>query len=303
MSSSEPVVVVNVVAMSFSGSTWINLLLGAHEEAFSIGEIDVIDRTGRPVCSVCGPECAVWSRFDADSTENIYHQVSRLAGRRYLVVNNTRSHLDVQQDPGIEPRFIWVIRDGRAAVASAMRKFPDRSTWRASRGWARGVRKKQQLLDGQAPESILRVSYEALLADTPGELERICDFLGLTRDPNLADNWVHQPHFLAGNMGTLSYVLRAQGRHAYYQVTREGDIVEQDIDEGVVQVRADQRHDMDFYRQRDARNFADERWKTELSDRQLRIFAVAAGRLNRALGYPPALDRTAPPRPEVPSSA
>ena len=45
------------------------------------------------------------------------------------------------------------------------------------------------------------------------------------------------------------------------------------------------RTDSQFYARSDPATFRDERWKTELSDRQIRWFALAAGRLNRSLGY------------------
>jgi hypothetical protein len=36
----NPITVVNIVAVSYSGSTWLNLMLGAHDDALSVGEID-----------------------------------------------------------------------------------------------------------------------------------------------------------------------------------------------------------------------------------------------------------------------
>jgi len=48
---------------------------------------------------------------------------------------------------------------------------------------------------------------------------------------------------------------------------------------------------IDYYKDKDPGNFSDERWKSELSDSQLRLFALWAGRLNRRFGYPRSLDR------------
>ena len=49
--------------------------------------------------------------------------------------------------------------------------------------------------------------------------------------------------------------------------------------------------DVEYYAKGNPGNFTDERWKSELNDRQLRIFRLVAGWTNRKLGYPPALDR------------
>ncbi|MCZ6834762.1 MAG: hypothetical protein O7G85_03215 [Planctomycetota bacterium] len=94
MPQAQPVVVVNIVAMSYAGSTWANMLLGANSEAFSIGEMDRIQKYEQATCTIHGPECPVWSRFDRASDENIFLQISRISGKRFLVVNNTRKYLE-----------------------------------------------------------------------------------------------------------------------------------------------------------------------------------------------------------------
>ena len=56
--------------------------------------------------------------------------------------------------------------------------------------------------------------------------------------------------------------------------------------------RADQQEqDPQFYQRVDSRRFADERWMDELTDAQLRLFAIIAGRENARHGYPPSLER------------
>jgi len=56
--------IVHIISVSYSGSTWLNLLLGAHSRAFSIGEMTVLRRTGRAICKLHGDGCPFWSRFD-----------------------------------------------------------------------------------------------------------------------------------------------------------------------------------------------------------------------------------------------
>ena len=43
--------------------------------------------------------------------------------------------------------------------------------------------------------------------------------------------------------------------------------------------------DSDFYQNSDAERFVDDRWKKELTPRQLRIFNLIGGRLNARYGY------------------
>jgi hypothetical protein len=269
----EPIVVVNVVAASYSGATWLNLMFGAHPLAFSIGEMDHIRDTGKPICRLDGEACPIWSRFDPASAENPYLQLARITGKRFLVVNNTKEFLAAQRDSRIAPRYIWLIRDGRAVVASFLRKYPQRSVIGASRWFNKAIRKKRQLIDAQDPAHAVRLRYEELVADTPGHVRRLCEFVGLPFDEKMLDYTGVEQHFLGGSRATLQSLAEVQDKKLHNARLEE------------------KRADLDFYRQSDLKHLVDDRWKRELSDWQLRLFALVAGRTNRKLGYPRALDR------------
>jgi hypothetical protein len=168
--------VVNVVAASYCGSTWMNLLIGSHPEAFSVGEIDKILSTGRPLCTLHGDDCPLWSQYDLDGTESPYTQIARLSGKRWLVVNNARRLLPAQQDPRIRSFYVWLVRDGRAAVAGRLRKYGHEGVWAASRSWVRQVRKKRRLIRQQPPGQAMTLHYEVVQANS---LRRICRLIGL----------------------------------------------------------------------------------------------------------------------------
>lgn len=105
--------VVHIVSASYSGSTWLNLMLGAHSQAFSIGEMDVIAKTGRATCSFHGEKCSLWSQYDPDAPENAFAQIAQFTGKQMLIANNVRYMRGSFDDPRITHRALFLMRDGR----------------------------------------------------------------------------------------------------------------------------------------------------------------------------------------------
>jgi Sulfotransferase family len=267
-------VVVNIISTSYAGSTWLNLLLGAHRDAFSVGELDQIDGGDGPVCKLHGPECPFWSRVQPADGVNPYLKISQLADKPYLVVNNTKRYLPQQEHPSVRSRFIWLVRDGRAVVASSLRKYPHLSIWRACRSWVRAMRQTRRLFQRQPAEHRLCLNYEHVTSDKRGQLQRVCQFLGLPFDDRMLRFWEEDHHFVGGNPGPLLAVADAQDTGPLHRQPRPG-----------------YSDDTAFYDHADPARFRDERWKRELSRGQLRVFALIAGRWNRRFGYPPSLQK------------
>lgn len=278
----DPITVVNIVSTSYSGSTWVNMLLGSHSTAFSIGSIDWIGRVDDAVCSLHGRDCPLWSQYDPKSPENPFVQIARLTGKRVLIVSNTRKFRDAQKDPAIRSRYVWLVRDGRAVAASTLRKYPEVGAWRASRNWKRTVRKNKRLLSKQDPASVLSLRYEEVVTDTEAHVRRACEFLGLEFEPAMLKYYEQEQHLIGGNIGTVSVVAQRQNVQALHNAL----IAPIEI-EGKDEVAGRRgQWDLTYYRQNSPDQFVDERWKQEMSDRQLLMFRLAAGRMNRKLGYP-----------------
>jgi hypothetical protein len=283
--SAQPdrVLVVNIVSVSYSGSTWINMMLGAHNEVFSVGEMKSVLRHGRALCKFHGENCPIWSRFTYPSDENPFLQIARLSGRRVLVINNSRVFEDDLHHPQIDAKYIHLVRDGRAVAASMLRKYPEQSMWHAARHWAKGVQKNRKLMARLPREQGLDLIYEDVVEQTQPQMQRVCRFLGLPWQDAILNYWDHEQHFLGGNRGALLSV----AQKADVELSQSGPSL----------AKAGQRapqYDESFYQKQDAAHFRDERWKTELSDWKLRLFALAAGRVNSQMGYARSLDRQGP---------
>lgn len=81
-------------------------------------------------------------------------------------------------------QFILLVRDPRDVAVSARDSvFNHFHPYFVARLWSHEQRKGIAMLDAMPAERILRVHYEALLADPEGEVRRVCAFLGEAFEP------------------------------------------------------------------------------------------------------------------------
>ena len=91
------VTVVRITSLSYTGTTWINLLLGCHERAFALGPPDRVvnllhdapDDAG-DACRIHAGDCRFWPGFFArhDRTANFYLELAEASGKNVIVINN-----------------------------------------------------------------------------------------------------------------------------------------------------------------------------------------------------------------------
>src|SRR5262249_29770214 len=77
-----------IYVASFSGSTLVNTVLGAHPLIFGGGELHWLTQNAdRSVCAICRASCRFWTpqARAAIRANEIYHQVARIFGRPYVV--------------------------------------------------------------------------------------------------------------------------------------------------------------------------------------------------------------------------
>lgn len=285
----QKITVVNIVAVSYSGSTWINLMLGAHPDAFSIGEIDWIAKNDAAMCALHGEACPVWSQFDVKSQENPFVQISNITGKKLLIVNNTQRFREAQNDPRIETKYLWVVRDGRAVVASAMRKQPTKGILWGVKFWKKQFTRNEKLIEKQPAGKAMILNYEATVASPDKQMTDVCDFLGIEFHPQMLDYYDTERHFIGGNPGIMSVVANQREDGKLHVLSPETGRVSVDVTQDKIHARSTV--DLSHYKKTDPKHFVDERWKSELTNLHLRVFGFLAGRLNRKYGYPPSTQR------------
>ena len=107
-------------------------------------------------------------------------------------------------------RVIYLLRDGRAVMASTLRKYPHLSTGRAAWRWVRAHRKKQRLIAAQPSADTLQFHYEHIRHDPQAALSKICRLIGLDYEPAMLEFWKHRHCFIAGNGGPILQVAHFQ---------------------------------------------------------------------------------------------
>jgi hypothetical protein len=84
-----------------------------------------------------------------------------------------------------DARFIHLLRDGRAVARSHVQMGWAGNAWAASKAWRDAERACQALERALEPSRLLEVRYEELVRNPPGELARICAFLGVPWDARM----------------------------------------------------------------------------------------------------------------------
>src|ERR1700751_3026531 len=88
--------VIGILGTSFSGSTLLNLMLGAHPSIYAGGELSaLILNRGDPAiasCTACGVACRYWTetRRSEGTKANLYTTVQQIFGKR-IIVDSSKS--------------------------------------------------------------------------------------------------------------------------------------------------------------------------------------------------------------------
>lgn len=262
-----------------SGSTLLGISLGSHARVFYAGEArkslflgDARKPLRKRVCKVCGPECPIWGTLDRQPGEDLYECLSRKT-ERPIVVDSTKlpAWLEEQTSTlraaGVPMHMIFLARDGRAVLASQLRKYPETSVREHAERWAERIRDTEALAK-RFPGTVSRVRYEELATAPRETLGALSEELGIEWSDAMLDPWNSEQHPLGGNAGTQSLIRGAR--------TQVG---------GELGIAGEKRQ----YYENHPRTFVlDQRWRRELPKDALAVFEELAGEVNRPFAW----DRT-----------
>ncbi len=269
-----PVTVVNLRSLSYTGTTWINIVLGSHAEAFAMGPPDRFAAlwSTRPeeLCLVHGAACPFWPAFCRryDPAQNFFVQLALASGRRVIVINNpVPTGLGRELDhPGVRVRTIHVVRDGRAVAASYARRF-GKPFADVVRDWYAPAAPAIPFAEPGARYHSLR--YEDFVQRPAETLSALGRFVGLDYTIDSLRYWDHEHHPVGGNQGLFALIRLHQGRPAgeiegaeFYQRLHEAETADP------------------------LRPRLDDRWRSQLTAEDRRVFDALCGAHNARLGYP-----------------
>ncbi len=270
----SPVTIVNITSPSYTGTTWLCLLLGSHERAFTLGPPDRVlglrESGFEDACRVHGKGCAFWRSFAEkyDPTKNFYLQLADHAGRDFIIINNpTPAHEKAEmRHPDIVVKPIRVVRDGRALACSFSRHLKV--------DMYDAIREHVQPLFSQFPfdsdrDDLLAVRYEDALAEQRAHVEKFGRYLGLDYPDNALEFWTFDHHMTSGNAGTMALL-------KFFQGIKVNNFKDRAF------------YESQFERMRNGeKTFDDQRWREELGRRELYLFDRYCGRGNASWGYEP----------------
>lgn len=271
------VTVLNLRSLAYSGTTWVNLVLGSHPQALAIGPPQRAWTFGaagaRTACVVHRRRCRFWPAFLRTFDRrggNFLVRLAEYSGRPVIVLNNPTPAFreQVLDHPEIDVRTIRVVRDGRANLASMMGHQPERyaTVGEAARQWLRPALRAIASLP--ASQVALSIRYEDMVRDPRRELARVGALAGLEYPPNAIRYWEYEHHLADGNVGAVSLLRRLQG----FRGSRHR--------------RSDYYHELYGRTLRDPDvPVMDESWRSVLSRRDRLAYDLAVGDLHETLGY------------------
>ncbi len=261
------VTVVIIATAGHSGGTWLNLMLGAHPEIIALGELCHASgcQSLKGLCSLCGEGCKFWGKFDQqwNADENIFLQLSEFTGKHMFVISSWDSHASHLADERVQVKCIRLLRNGVATTASYYRKYPNRTFAEHAQKWVHDSLRVDRWSEQFSKENIYVAHYEELL-DNADSLSSICHFLKIDYIEDMREYWKVPQHILGGNRGTLFFMRK----HLGIELSSEQKPV-----------------DSAFYVNNDPSIFRDQRYKEELSMKQLLQFERTGGSLNQKYGY------------------
>jgi hypothetical protein len=225
--------VIYIAGAAHSGSTLLDLMLNAHPEFVSVGEVLKLNRqlgyrdperkTYAP-CSCGAPslmQCKFWSAVDAEIrattgkslTEldvldsgtrdpshapnvTLFKAIAAVSGKNFIVDSSKipRRLDQIMQSPGLDIYPVHLVRDPKGQIASVMRKHG---------GFLRNIL-RYEIVQEQirhklkfVPHSVVR--YEDLVRDPERSLNSILQPLGLSFDRRQLDWAEADKHIVAGN--------------------------------------------------------------------------------------------------------
>lgn len=272
--------VVNIDVLSYSGTTWLNLLLGTHPDVLTIGPPHRVwaarDKKFQGVCLVHGDECDFWNEFGNvwDGEENFFEALSRFSNKTIFLMDNApedflKATLSSDNVELVRGRYI---RDARAITASYARKMADKGETFINSiqpsGWFYPSFMALSSLDEMKEEYDFVIRYEDAVHNQEAALTTVGNAIGITYDESSFRFWEGDHHITMGNQGPIAMVKLHQNLHVGNFESRQ--LYEQQLDK---------------LKANPTKAFADERWKQQLTEKDLAEFDALMGKQNALLDY------------------
>ncbi len=205
--------IVEVLGMSYTGSTMLGLMLGSHSRIAMLGEVHSVSTVG---CTVCRDgECSVWSdafRASLSGVPGVHQRVANRIGVDYVVDTSKTpppwsSWFKDTYDPAAHYVVVFLNKaPERIAASFALHRKQGQEavdvmeTWVAFDEMCSAYMEQMQRRGAQ----VLLMRYEDLALFPDRELRRVLKPLRLAYEPGQEQFWNYEHHQIGGNTRAVS---------------------------------------------------------------------------------------------------
>lgn len=193
--------VIFVGGTSFSGSTFLDMVLANSKDGFSCGEVNAFFYPYRkhhlnPECGCGDPSCKVWSTVKQGGVKKLYHTIFELFPEVNIIVDSSknptwiRSRSKDLKDAGIAVENVLIWKTPQEFFASCLKRGRVNGWQRA---WINYHRYYFGLIDNW-----FSLPYQQLVR-TEEALEQLCSQLGISYFKGKEEYWNKTHHTLFGN--------------------------------------------------------------------------------------------------------
>jgi len=208
--------VICVMSTMRSGSTWLNLVLGSHSWAASLGEyFRPFLVPGHVACRLCEadglPACTMLDGIEAVPAEQAYAFAAERMARDVVIDASKhlvwyRRFIDRQD---LDLRLVHLVRHPCGFVESEMRRNAGATPDTLLAEWVRVNGEIEEFIATSGRPAML-TCYEGLADDPARYFPPLCAFAGGAWEPDAMRYWEVPHHGLGGN-GAASLYLRGRG--------------------------------------------------------------------------------------------
>ncbi len=246
--SPAPTTVIFILSSAHSGSTWVGYVLGSTAQSAFLGEyFRPWDSQARVPCTICAmrglASCTILHGAETLPDSDAFSFAAARTGAGVLVDNSKQIGWAEKfvGRPGLDCRFVHVVRDPRGWVASTKRRGQGdlegaRAVWLAENAGFREAAKRNGV-------RAMTVCYDLLALRPAATWPLLFGFCGLRFDPNALRYWETAHHGFAANGASDALVKAAGGVPPGHFATG---------DDG-------------FYARRSRQDFHDDRWRDSLT--------------------------------------
>lgn len=206
--------VVYILGSTRSGSTMLDLIISAHPDCATVGELCLLHKRK---CGLCGADCERWAKFREVFDGKKYYKAAFEAFGVDTIVDSSKKwrwFLERAKNEKLDYRVIHLVRNGldRLKTKKRIEGFIHK---RIVQAW---VNTHRQCEEVRKKYNGILVKYEDL--HKPKTLGMICSFTGIDYREDMCDFWKVKHHGLLGSKTAYSLVRSyhgASGKHMEFK--------------------------------------------------------------------------------------